>query len=76
MVNDSKNINQILGLNSPESISLFINRSFSDLRFSSAELVNCSFASNLDVLIIFLLGNFLRGFEFINYLNRNLILHD
>ena len=38
MVNDSKNINQILGLNSPESIRLFINRSFSDLRFPSAEL--------------------------------------
>jgi hypothetical protein len=58
VLHDSKNINQILGLNSPESIRLFINRSFSDLRFSSAELVNCSFASNLGVLIIFLVGNF------------------
>ena len=76
MVHDSKNINQILGLNSPESIRLFINRSFSDLRFSSAELVNCSFASNLGVLIIFLLGNFLRGFDFINSLNIDSKLDD
>ena len=59
MIHDSKNINYILGLNSPESIRLFINRSFYDLRFSNAELVNCSFASKLGVLIIFLLGNFL-----------------
>ena len=73
---NQKNINQTLGLNSPKSIRLFINSSFSYLRFSSAELVNCSFAYNLGVLIIFLLGNFLRGFDFINSLNINSIIDD
>jgi len=68
---NSEDPNKIFySLISPDFFSELTILSFSVFKFSNADFVNCSFASNFAELITFLLGSFFFGSDFI--LNSNL----